>query len=339
MRPFRSSPRPSRRLALIALLAFALGACTGSAATSGVAAQVGEVDISVADVEDAAAEQSVASEAPGSPGEEAQAAALTALIRSEILRQAAEELGVEVTDEDVAEQRAQVEEQAGSPEALEQALEQAGVSPEQFQQSLREQAIQTKIIAQLSEDIDDDAVRSAFDDDPQGRFGPRLAVRHVLTETRDEAQQALRRIRSGEDFAEVAADLSIDPGSAESGGDLGDIGRGETVEPFEEAAYGAEVGELVGPVRSEFGFHVIEVTDRIAAPEFGDVEEQIRDELTAQSGGPAFADFITGFISDRGVEIDEAYGTWDENAVAVVPPGAASEAPAVPAPQPSDLPS
>ena len=79
---------------------------------------------------------------------------------------------------------------------------------------------------------------------------------------RAEANKILRRARSGEDFAMLAMTLSEDKGSGASGGDLGYFGKGRMVKPFEDAAFAANVGQIVGPVESQFGYHIIKVTDR-----------------------------------------------------------------------------
>lgn len=76
---------------------------------------------------------------------------------------------------------------------------------------------------------------------------------------RSEAQKLLRRVRAGEDFAQLARQYSQDRASAERGGDLGWFPRGRMVKPFEEAAFAAEPGSIVGPVESPFGFHIIAV--------------------------------------------------------------------------------
>jgi peptidyl-prolyl cis-trans isomerase D len=77
-----------------------------------------------------------------------------------------------------------------------------------------------------------------------------------------QAEDLLVRIQAGEDFATLAKDNSEDQASAEKGGDLGFFGEGRMVKEFEEAAFAAKVGEVVGPVKSRFGYHIIKVTDR-----------------------------------------------------------------------------
>ncbi len=85
-----------------------------------------------------------------------------------------------------------------------------------------------------------------------------LCSNHILTTTEQEAQDALERVNGGDDFAELAKELSTGPSGAE-GGDLGCGPRGRFVSAFEEAAYAASTGEVIGPVQTEFGWHIIEI--------------------------------------------------------------------------------
>ena len=96
-----------------------------------------------------------------------------------------------------------------------------------------------------------------------------VRARHILVNADEDSAAARseiltiqRRIRDGEDFATVAMETSDDQGSGANGGDLGWFGPGRMVEAFEEAAFGADVGTLVGPIKTDFGFHLIEVTHR-----------------------------------------------------------------------------
>ena len=86
-----------------------------------------------------------------------------------------------------------------------------------------------------------------------------LCSNHILVETEEQAQAVIARLDDGEDFADLAMELSLDTGSGPLGGRLGCVGEGTFVAGFEAAAYPADDGEVVGPVQSAFGFHVIEV--------------------------------------------------------------------------------
>ncbi len=92
---------------------------------------------------------------------------------------------------------------------------------------------------------------------------------------------SLARLRGGEDFAAVAAEVSADAGTKAQGGDLGWISRGMLAGPFEDALFALEVGDLSEPVRTEFGFHVIRL-DEVRA---GEVQpfEAVREELAAET--------------------------------------------------------
>jgi len=79
---------------------------------------------------------------------------------------------------------------------------------------------------------------------------------HILVETLAEAVNLQEQIRAGGDFASLAQQHSKCP-SGRSGGDLGPFGRGQMVKPFEDAAFDNPVGKLVGPVQTQFGYHLI----------------------------------------------------------------------------------
>ncbi len=89
-----------------------------------------------------------------------------------------------------------------------------------------------------------------------------IHARHILLETKAEAEVVLERLNDGEDFATLAEELSQDPGSAVEGGDLGWFPEGQMVAEFEEVAFSLEPGEISDVVESTFGFHIIEVLER-----------------------------------------------------------------------------
>ena len=87
-------------------------------------------------------------------------------------------------------------------------------------------------------------------------------ARHILVATEEEGQALLDRLAAGEDWAALAAELSIDTGSKDNAGDLGWFGRGAMVEAFETAAFALEVGETSDLVQSDYGYHVIQVLEK-----------------------------------------------------------------------------
>lgn len=86
-------------------------------------------------------------------------------------------------------------------------------------------------------------------------------ARHILVETEEECLKLKERIEGGEDFGDVAKECSNCPSKAQ-GGDLGQFGPGMMVKEFDEVVFSADVNSLQGPVKTQFGYHLLEVTSR-----------------------------------------------------------------------------
>ncbi len=84
---------------------------------------------------------------------------------------------------------------------------------------------------------------------------------HILVKSEDEAKSLLSRTNAGEDFGELAKKYSQCP-SGRNGGDLDWFGRGQMVREFETAAFDGEKGAVVGPIKTQFGWHLIKVSDK-----------------------------------------------------------------------------
>ena len=88
-------------------------------------------------------------------------------------------------------------------------------------------------------------------------------ARHILVDSEQTAQDLKTRIEGGEDFADMAREFSSCP-SGRRGGDLGEFRPGQMVKEFDEAVFTSDIGSVIGPVQTQFGFHLIEVTARTA---------------------------------------------------------------------------
>lgn len=139
--------------------------------------------------------------------------------------------------------------------------------------------------------VDDAEVRAFYDQNRKDYERPeQVRARHVLLRIKPErdeaatlaaARAALARLQSGEDFAAVARELSDDEGTKPNGGDLGFFGRGQMVKPFDDAVWSAQIGALVGPVKTDFGYHLIQVQEKKAGglQPFEQVQAPIRSRL------------------------------------------------------------
>ena len=153
-------------------------------------------------------------------------------------------------------------------------------------------------------------VRSAYEAN-KGLLGYELCTSHVLTNTREEALEVMELLGSGQKFEDLALTFSIDPGSGADGGSLGCVPLGAFVPSFERAVLGAIKAsvEVVGPVGSPFGFHVIRVNE-VSVVEPAAFEEQ---------GEGLFMSIVHLSSLTREVDLDARYGTWDPVAGQIEP--------------------
>ena len=248
------------------------------------------------------------------------------LVGIEIAKTYAQEEGITVSDEEVDKEiqaiKQQVGEQARSSgqdvsdqEAFDQALEQNQISEEELRQDVRENLPVQQVQERVSGDAEpsQEEVQAFYDENKAAQFTQpaQRCVRHILfnKDQQQKAEDVKAQLQDGGDFAELAKENSQDPGSAENGGDLGCLGKGETVPPFEEAAFAADQGEIVGPVETEFGYHLIEVTDirEEQTQPLEDVEGQITAQLAATQQEEEFTKWIEDQKQQRNVKYLPGY--------------------------------
>lgn len=325
------------------LVALALSAC-GNIGSPDAAATVNDEDIPRSTLEDryeTIAEnpqfaQQLEGDEEGALQAQIQAQILTELIEATLIEQGAADRGVEIEPDDIAEQRTNLADQLGGEEQLQQAIEQQGLSESDVDDLLRDLSYREAVTADLvgDDEITDDEVSEFFEENPE-QFQTAQA-RHILVDTEEEAEEVLERVEEGEDFAAVAEEVSTDEGSAAQGGDLGEISPGQMVPAFEQAVFeDAEVGEVHGPVESEFGFHVIEVTER-DEPELDEVEGEIREQLAAGEEFEVFDEWLAQRQEEAEITVNPEFGEWDAESGQVMPdvedadalPGQQQQAPA-----------
>lgn len=153
-------------------------------------------------------------------------------------------------------------------------------------------------------DMSEKSVKNYYDTH-LGEFydAPAAHTRHILTETEGEALNAAMEIYRTKDFAKVATEYSKDPSCTQNGGDLGWIEKGAMTPPVDEAIQSASLGSLVGPIKSDFGWHVVEVIERRPGKQlsFQESGERAVQGLQRQY----FNDELKKLEAKYGVKIDE----------------------------------
>jgi PAS domain-containing protein len=161
---------------------------------------------------------------------------------------------------------------------------------------------------------DEEFIRDLYED---GRGFTTVCVRHILVATLDEGEDVAARLEAGEDFAALAAEVSID--TATPGGDLGCSLASRYVESFAFASVQAEIGEYFGPFESEFGFHVLIVDDR-TAPTIDEVLANPSSYVPESEGDYLWSDWFNRALQEAEVEVSERFGSWSP--VGIAPPEA-----------------
>lgn len=168
---------------------------------------------------------------------------------------------------------------------------------------------------------DDAAIRAAYDKDP-GKWQTACG-RHILVATEQEAKAAQAELAGGKPFAEVATARSTDTGSAAQGGDLGCQAPGVFVEEFEQAMWKGPLNQVQGPVKTQFGFHLIEVTSR-KQRSFEEAREDLLTELRPQAFDP-LGQWLQSAVAAATVAVDGRFGSWNAAAGQVDPVGVSTE--------------
>jgi parvulin-like peptidyl-prolyl isomerase len=275
---------------LLAALALAASACGGGSDSvpSGAIAVVDGTEISEDDLDELIAQAKKGYEAQkqefpkaGTPEfQSIQTQYVAYLVELEEFRQAAEELGVSVTDEDVdkAEQELIKSRFDGKRTAYEKALEAQGFTAEQYREkALAVSALSKKIFDEVTKGVKvTDQEILAYYTQNQSQYGTPESrdVRHILiaeksgdgkvdfAASKAKADDIYAQLEDGADFAALAKSSSADPGSKESGGKL-TISRGQTVPEFDKISFELDTGELSKPVKTQYGYHVIEAVSDV----------------------------------------------------------------------------
>lgn len=174
----------------------------------------------------------------------------------------------EVTDKDLDAKVKEYKEQLGDTFFL-----QYGFEDEAAFKKDENVKLEVLIEKAVLKDMKEEDVKKYYEEN----YKPEIKARHILVEDEETAKEVKAKLDEGGKFEDLAKEYSKD-GSAEQGGDLGWFGPGAMVPEFEEAAYALDINEISEPVKSQFGFHIIQVTEKKKEEPF----DKVKDEMEAK---------------------------------------------------------
>jgi parvulin-like peptidyl-prolyl isomerase len=184
----------------------------------------------------------------------------------------------------------------------------------------------TSRLSRFLEDTDhvwytDADVAAFYEMGKKDRFLGEACTAHILVADEALAKELLKQIKDGADFAAVAAANSTDASNKDRGGDLGCNAKGAFVPEFEAAVANAKDGDLIGPVKTDYGYHIIKVTTSYKERALDDA---LKTEIGTQLAQPrGWLDYTLGQTK---ITVNRQFGTWDPVETKVVPPVGATPA-------------
>ena len=208
------------------------------------------------------------------------------LVQRAQFEQEADELGIEVTEKQVDARLERIIGQyfGGDLKRYRAQLRTQGLTEQQVRAEIRAQIVSEGIFNKVTKDakVDDAAIAKFYEENKAQYSRPESReVRHILVKSRARAVEIAAQLKAGADFGELAKKFSQDPGSKANGGKL-TISKGQAVAPFDQTAFLLERNAISGPVKTQFGYHIIQpladVTPAKVTP-LKEVKESIRQQL------------------------------------------------------------
>jgi len=244
---------------------------------------------------------------------------LQTMIGSEVIYQQAEKDKVIPTDKQVQDQINSFNESTKNNSEYQEQLKKMGINEDFLKFQFTRDLANTNLQKKFEEDtkISETEMKKYYEDNKKSFYTDTVTASHILLKTQDsegkelsaekkkeakkKAEEALAKVKSGEDFAKVAKKYSQDS-SASKGGELGTFGRGQMVSEFEKAAFNMKKGEISDIVETEYGYHIIKVTGRVDKQEtYNDVKDKIKTTLAGQK----YTEYVEKLKKDSKIEQKE----------------------------------
>ena len=237
------------------------------------------------------------------------------LVQREQFEQKAKDLDVEVTDKQVDARLEQIQKQyfGGDQKKFEKQLKQQGITEKQVRNDIRAQIVSEKIFAKVTGDakVTDDDIAAYYAKNKAQYSQPESRdVRHILVKTKKQADALYAQLQNGADFGALAKKFSEDTGSKANGGKL-TISKGQTVAPFDQTAFLLKVNDISKPVKTEFGYHIIQplsATKPAKVTPLKEVRASIKQQLQQTKKNEAMTKWVDDLKKEYEDDISYAVG-------------------------------
>jgi parvulin-like peptidyl-prolyl isomerase len=244
-----------------------------------------------------------------------QTQAVAYLVQREEYAREADKLGIDVTDQQIAKKVDEVKKQyfSGSQAKFEKGLADQGYTKASLEEDIRSQLLTEGIYKKVTSDakVTDADVKSYYEKNRANYTVPESrSVRHILVKTKADADRIRALLVNGGDFAALAKANSIDPGSKDAGGKL-TVSKGQTVAPFDKAAFSLDTNELSQPIKTQFGYHLIQPLGAVkpgSVTPFAQVKDQIKTQLESETKNTAVNKWVADVEKEYKDKVQYAAG-------------------------------
>jgi len=244
------------------------------------------------------------------------------LIAELLVKDRADRLGITVTDPEIKEAVGRLKEQYGikTDEQFEDSLKQSGMTRADMESRLRDTILTQKVFAKElrgRDEMTDKELRERYDREKEHyRLPERAHLRAIIVTRPDDsaaaakAEQRVKQIaqdaRVAPDFAKYASSVP-ENAMKEKGGDMGEVARGELLPDLDKAVFNAQAGDVLGPIETKSGWHIIKVEQRLPSeiPAFESVKDKLRKDVTDETFARDYKVYIDRLRKDAFIEIHD----------------------------------
>lgn len=327
-----------RRLALfalpLALAAFIASGCGNDEDTdsSGLASDVvcevngdkiskTSLDTAIANTEQLAQQQGEQIDKSSKEYRENVRSLVARLVEQQVFLQEAKRRDITVSDEDVDKRHAAMIKEIGGEASYKATLKQQGLTDKQAREQTRQDLIMQRIFEDVAEsvEVDDAEVRKVFSQHNADLQVPQhRKIAHIMVADKAQAQRIYEQVKNGDEkmFTKLAEEYSLDSISAEKGGVM-ELYKGEAPPAFEKVAFGLDRGEVVGPIKTDLGWHVITERGPLKAsenPSYSSVKQRLTNQIRYTQAGLQLQELRVNLLREADVTCRDKY-KWDTKAI------------------------